>query len=189
MAAKPLPSQEVLNQLLRYEPETGKLFWKERGPEWFKEGTLSNSIVAWNAVSSGREAFTTIDTKGYRVGGLFGRRCRAHRIIWKLVYGEDAEVIDHQNGDGSDNRLCNIVSGTKRANTRNRKRPSNNTSGVVGVSWDRFKKKWVSFIRDNTGKHLVLTVSDSFSECLTSRKAAEEQYGYHGNHGRDSTIA
>jgi len=30
MAAKALPSPEVLRQLLRYEPDTGKLFWRER---------------------------------------------------------------------------------------------------------------------------------------------------------------
>lgn len=38
MAAKALPAQDVLLQLLSYDPETGKLFWKERGRylEWEK---------------------------------------------------------------------------------------------------------------------------------------------------------
>ena len=36
MAVKALPSPEVLRQLLRYEPETGKLFWKERSALFFK---------------------------------------------------------------------------------------------------------------------------------------------------------
>lgn len=33
------PSPDVLRQLLRYEPETGKLWWKERGAEWFSSST------------------------------------------------------------------------------------------------------------------------------------------------------
>lgn len=38
MATKPLPTPTELRQLLRYEPETGKLLWRERGPQWFSEG-------------------------------------------------------------------------------------------------------------------------------------------------------
>ena len=39
MAAKVLPPQDVLRQLLEYDPETGRLTWKERGIEWFRDDT------------------------------------------------------------------------------------------------------------------------------------------------------
>jgi len=32
---------ELLRQLLRYEPETGKLFWKARTPDMFQDGQKS----------------------------------------------------------------------------------------------------------------------------------------------------
>ena len=32
----------------------------------------------------------------------------AHRIIWKMHYGNDPDTIDHINFDTTDNRLCNL---------------------------------------------------------------------------------
>ena len=43
MAPKALPSPEVLRQLLCYEPDTGKLFWKERSRDMF-DTTLLEEI-------------------------------------------------------------------------------------------------------------------------------------------------
>ena len=46
MANKPLPTPEVLRQLLTYDPETGKLFWAQRGAEWFTDGTYHTAGAA-----------------------------------------------------------------------------------------------------------------------------------------------
>lgn len=76
MAVKPLPSQEVLRQLLRYEPETGKLFWKARAPDMFPEGkgryTAARSCQIWNTKYSATEAFSNIDVlEGYRTSTIW----------------------------------------------------------------------------------------------------------------------
>jgi hypothetical protein len=68
---KALPSPEVLRQLLRYEPETGKLFWLPRSEHWFRATSGRSAIHAcanWNARYAEREAFTSVDQNGYRVG-------------------------------------------------------------------------------------------------------------------------
>ena len=42
MATKPIPTPEQLRQLVRYEADTGKLFWLPRDVSWFTDG--------WNTV-------------------------------------------------------------------------------------------------------------------------------------------
>jgi hypothetical protein len=109
MAFKDLPSAEVLRQLLRYEPETGKLFWLPRGGRG-----------SWDSRYAGKEAFTAKSPKGYLVGNLLSRTYFAHRLIWKMQVGASPEcVIDHINGQTDDNRWNNLRAASYKENRRN----------------------------------------------------------------------
>ena len=74
-----------LNRVLRYEPDTGKLFWLPREPETF---ATQRAAASWNAYYPGREALTNIIPGGYRTGTVLRRSFRAHRVIWAMVHGE-----------------------------------------------------------------------------------------------------
>jgi hypothetical protein len=171
MRAVKLPPQVELRQIFRYEPETGKLFWLPR------EGNIS-----WNKVFGGKEA-GCLDSKGYVRIRTEGRVWVAHRVIWKLVHGDDPEFIDHINGTRSDNRLENLRSVTQTENARNTARHRTNTSGCTGVFWHSRESRWYAVISVNSKRKVLGSFKDK-DAAIAARKAAEQELGYHQNHGR-----
>ena len=181
MAVKPLPSQEVLRQLLNYDPETGDLFWKERPVEMFaatKRRTQDHACAHWNARHAGKAAMFGHHNTGYKWGRIFGRPYLTHRVIWKLVHGSDpAEQIDHINGDRSDNRLVNLREATAMQNGKNHGMNRNNTSGYKGVSWVGRDRRWAAGIRADgrfvsLGHHKCPTAA-----AVAYRRAAQRLHG------------
>ena len=90
MANKPLPDANLLRQLLRYDPVTGSLVWRERAREMFNSDARWKG---WNKRCAGKEA-GVIDPIGYRKITLFGRQWLAHRLMWKMLTGEEPDCID-----------------------------------------------------------------------------------------------
>lgn len=185
MAAKPLASKLILNQLLRYDEDAGRLFWLPRGVEWFNDTagrSKEHSAILWNKRYPGQLALDHVSFQGYREGHLLGVSVKAHRVIWKMLHDSEPPQIDHIDGDRANNRLSNLVAATNETNTKNAKKRTDNTSGVVGVSWyphERVTGKWLVRI---SNKHIGMF--DSFDDAVAARRAAEVKYGFHENHGR-----
>lgn len=159
---------------LRYEPNTGKLYW------------LSHPDMPgrWNTRWSGKEAFTSKTSHGYRHGSIGGKALSAHRVAWAMNHGAwPADQLDHVNHDKSDNRIENLRVVTNAENHQNSPIRRSNTSGAVGVSRYSARDKWQAQIRCN-GTHEHLGHFDSFEEAVEARRAAEIRYGFHPNHGR-----
>lgn len=80
--------------------------------------------------------------RGYVVGDVDGRRVVLHR--W-LLDAPTGVLVDHANGDRLDNRRDNLRFASARQNTAHRTKPNkNNSSGHRGVSWDRFRGRWLA---------------------------------------------
>jgi HNH endonuclease len=185
MAAKPLPDQALLLKLLRYEPESGKLYWREREPKMFSDSVRPKErlAAAWNAKCAGHEAFTAL-SGGYRHGAIFGDRFRAHRVIWMLRYGFDPEFIDHINGDRADNRLCNLRNVSRSENNANlsiRKDSPHGVPGIVLMPGGR----WCSRITKGGAIHHLGTFPNK-DEAIAARRRAEIDMGFHANHYKRS---
>lgn len=67
-----------------------------------------------------------------------------HRVIWILCNRSNPinDVLDHDDGDKTNNRIENLIDATHKANSRNRKSDSNSTSIYLGVSWSSINETW-----------------------------------------------
>lgn len=187
MDAKELPPIDLLRKLLRYEPETGLLFWREREPVMFAGEGMAQAANCnrWNARLAGKMA-GRLSADGYTVVSIFDWPYQAHRLIWCIYYGQqlkNKECIDHINHAKSDNRICNLRLCDKQANMKNQSLPSNNTSGVMGVNFHSGSGKWEARICINY-KRISLGRFDRIDDAIAARKKAKDNFGFHENHGQ-----
>jgi hypothetical protein len=90
---------------------------------------------------------------GYLQIGFGMYRERAHRLAWLYMYGEMPKVIDHINGNRSDNRLCNLRNVTQQENVQNyRNVPKHNNTGYLGVSYFKATNKFSAYVTNNYKK-------------------------------------
>jgi hypothetical protein len=73
-----------------------------------------------------------------------GKVVLMHRVVMGLGAGRSI-MVDHVNGNPTDNRKSNLRLATNAENLRNRKRHSNNKSGFKGVS--REGNRWCASIK------------------------------------------
>lgn len=176
MYRKPLPDQSYLHECLFYCGITGKLFWRERPLEHFPS---AHRQKVWNTRYAGKECFNRLNCSGYLHGTLDNTGYVTHRIIYKMLHNVEPAEVDHDNRDRTDNRPQNLNASTHVANNQNKKRNSNNSSGVMGVCFQQHAKKWRAKIRNTH-----IGYFDSFDEAVAAREQALTVEGYHPSHGK-----
>lgn len=128
-----------LRKKLHYDCETGIFTWIESNSTKIKTGQVAGNV------RNNKYIYIKINKKLYS----------AHRLAWIYTYGYIPNVIDHINGNPSDNKIINLRECTFQENMCNRKINSNNKSGSKGVYWHKNIKKWaVSLQVNNKRKHI-----------------------------------
>ncbi len=149
LASRELESALSLDRarlLLAYNIDTGVIIWRvrathSRAPAGSKAGCLAKD--------------------GYLIIGIIGRLYLAHRIAWFLHYGRwPVDQVDHRNGVRDDNRIENLRECSNMENKQNGKLRIDNTSGYIGVSYNRSRGKFISQIKYG-GSHFNLGYFDS----------------------------
>lgn len=174
--SKPLPDQEYLATCFIYDPDTGDLVWRRRPREHFESLRVFNM---WNTSFAGKNAGTTTQC-GHRKLFLDNRQVLAHRVIWKLVTGDDpVDEIDHKDVDGTNNRWTNLREATRADNGRNRSSSRTKFDLPRGVhpSGGRFRSR---IIVDGVKRELG---------CFSTPEEAHQAYAeavlaFHGEFGR-----
>lgn len=126
----------------------------------------------------------------YRIKGSISRRNVAvQRIVWLLVKGEDPgdKVIDHIDGNKSNNKIDNLRLVSVKENCRNLKIRDSNTLRIPGIrlggncyvaAWynDNGKRETRSFNIDKYGKELALELSVYFRKLMIEDKGYSERH-------------
>lgn len=170
----PLPDRSYLLYRLRYDPASGVLYWNKMPRSHFKDPDYKHK--QWNARHAGKVAMGgTNNPDRYRRGTLDGVNYQAHRVIWKMMTGDEPNIIDHKDGNRSNNRWSNLRDGSSQDNNRNQKLSPKSKTGFKGVFYlenvDRYK---VTISVKNKTKHLG--TFDDIEGAIAARKAGEQKY-------------
>lgn len=100
-------------------------------------------------------------------------------------YYEKRVIVDHIDGDCTNNLKSNLRVRTQSENNMNKKIQGNNTTGFVGVSWHKKQKMWSSIISVN-GETIYLGSFYYMRNALRARINSENEYfGEHSYYLRD----
>ena len=150
------PERNALRQRLRYEPDTGMFVW----------------------VRTGRLAGCRRGD-GYVVINVDKTLHYAHRLAFILNTGTAPSVVDHVNGDPSDNRWANLRSATQSqniANSKTRSEPSK-LSKYKGVTFWPARNKWIAKIKVGGVSKTIGYFDDERSAALAYDKRARSTFG------------
>lgn len=154
---------ERLKQVLHYNPETG----------------IFTGLIARGKRTDcvGKVIGKYPNSHGYVLIVIDYIKYSAHHLAWFYMTGEwpkwgDAEV-DHRNRNRADNKWENLRKFAHQKNSFNHPIEKNNTSGILGVSFDAQIKRWRPSISPN-GRMKHLGRFDTIEEALSARIAADK---------------
>lgn len=121
------------------------LVYDESSPTGLRHKVNRRNVKAGSIAGSLHKAYSQVRVDG----GLYA----VHRVIWQMHHGylSPDMVVDHIDGDTTNNKIDNLRLITDVMNQRNKRKHKNNRSGFMGVSFNK-GGAWVSSWYDESGK-------------------------------------
>lgn len=153
-------SFERASKALRYDPYTGNLFWRIYRSYNAVPGNIAGRRY------KGRHVLVQLD----------GHKVPAHRVVWLIHYGKwPKQIIDHINGDATDNRIENLRLADYQMNAANSKVRSDNTTGLKGVYRTKYPGRWRAAICV-MGKQIHIGTYDTKEAAASAYLTEAEKY-------------
>ena len=162
-------AQSDLKILFEYNPETGVFIRKVK------------TAIATNV---GDEA-GYLNKQGYVQMRVFGKTYQAHSLAWLYVFGDFPALIDHIDGNRSNNAIENLRVANHSINGFNREKKSESSSVFKGVLWSKKYRKWESKITAlGKRRHLGYFISEQEAAHAYNKSAI----ALHGEYARLNPI-
>ena len=170
--SKTLLPMAGLEKVLRYDADTGLLYWTVHIYRIKKPGDLAGHM----------------NTRGYIEVRYNRKTYQAHRIAWYLYTGIDPGdmMVEHIDTNSTNNRISNLRLATAKNNATNKSKGVGTTSKYKGVSYYKKSNRWQSSIRVD-GVAMYLGYFDTELEAHAAYcKAAANLHGEFANFGANS---
>lgn len=167
---------KILEESLRYDINSGKVFWKERPLKHF---SCPASHKQFNKRFANKEA-GTIEKRNntkYRRINVSGKLFYAHTIAWILTYKEFPAMLDHIDKDGLNNNIKNLRLTNKSENAKNSSLSKRNKTGLTGVRYDKTYNVFIAQVSINR-RHKQLyrgTLLDCAASIIAFRQEEENK--------------
>jgi|HubBroStandDraft_1064217.scaffolds.fasta_scaffold92742_2 hypothetical protein len=160
---KDVLTQHQLQEIIRYEPETGKFYWqKPPSNKHFLVGTVAGSIYA----------------NGYRYIQINGTSYRSGRLAWLYMKGVWPEAfVDHKDLNKANDAWDNLRLASDSQNQANRGNMCTNTSGTKGIRFEASRRKWRAQITVNGKSRNLGRYSTREEAMLAYERAAKVAWG------------
>ena len=150
------------NEIVEYEDYAEIVLYDKQHNE------VARAIIDLECVDSVKKHKWCIRDDNYAYNDKVGR---LHRYIMNPPEGM---VVDHINHNRLDNRRENLRICSPQENSMNAGK-RHNSSGIMGVSWDKENNKWKAQIRIN-GRNKNLGRFNTIEEAAEARRQAEIEY-------------
>lgn len=161
-----LPDYDYLHAVFEYKD--GKLLWKIDKP---------------NAKRKAGDEAGNFDDRGYRKLTLSGGTFAAHRIIYFMLTGEQPNVVDHIDGDLTNNRIENLRPADVSTNNWNAKLRKDSSTGVKGVGFDKTHGVFKAYV-NKLGKRVNVGTYRSIEEAtkavISARREMHDSFANNG---------
>lgn len=167
------PSQQEIQNILNYNPETGIFAWKHR----------NDMRAQWNSKHAGKLA-GALNTDGAVQIKINSILYLAHKLAWIYMYGYCPLVqVDHKDVNPGNNRISNLRLATHSENKCNRRKTIKNKTGYKGVySYKETGRFCVAITKEK--KQKWLGIYDTPEEAYAAYCEAAKEY-----HGEFSRVA
>jgi len=140
-----------------------------------KTGIITNKVNR-NCARKGDEA-GCLRSDGYRIIGINRKGHLSHRVAFLMTNGHLPDILDHINGNGSDNRISNLRGCSNTENNMNRGPNKNSTSKYKGVCWDNRDSHWYASIGLSGNKKNLGYFNTEKEAAIAYNKAAKIHFG------------